>query len=75
MRDLAGNLAEWVDSIFLTQQGKAQVSLSGWTLEKLLVLRGNAWGITPLGLECAFRTNAPPAYFHLSVGFRYAYDR
>ena len=38
------------------------------------IMRGNAWGLTPNGLECAFRTNGPPDYFHLSVGFRYCFD-
>jgi serine/threonine protein kinase/formylglycine-generating enzyme required for sulfatase activity len=66
--DLAGGVAEWVEGIFEIQKDS-----TGESSEVLRVLRGNAWGLTPVGLECAFRTNGPENYFHLTIGFRYGF--
>ena len=38
-------------------------------------IRGNAWGLTPNGLQCAFRaTGSSLSYFHGTIGFRLAAD-
>jgi formylglycine-generating enzyme required for sulfatase activity len=37
-------------------------------------IRGNAWALPPVGLECAFRTSGQPDYFHPTIGFRMALD-
>lgn len=67
VRDMGGSMAEWVEGYF-------DPTIEGEDPEALRVIRGNAWGLTPIGLECAFRTNGPPNYFHSTIGFRYVFD-
>ena len=33
-------------------------------------IRGNAWALTPVGLETTFRSSGPADYFHATIGFR-----
>jgi serine/threonine-protein kinase len=61
--DLAGSVAEWTDSVF--QEGRPDFRS----------IRGNAWGLTPTGLQCAFRTTGSSLnYHHITIGFRLACD-
>jgi formylglycine-generating enzyme required for sulfatase activity len=63
VRDLAGSVAEWVGSDFV--EGSKEFKS----------IRGNAWGLTPNGLQCAFRaTGSSLNYFHSTIGFRLAMD-
>ena len=59
--DLTGSQAEWCADEFGGRYGE-------------YVLRGNAWGLQPVGLETAFRTSGAPDYFHATTGFRLARD-
>jgi formylglycine-generating enzyme required for sulfatase activity len=59
--DLTGSQAEWCADEFGGRDGER-------------ALRGNAWGLQPVGLETAFRTSGRPDYFHASTGFRLATD-
>lgn len=59
--DLTGSQAEWCADEFSGRYGE-------------YVLRGNAWGLQPVGLETAFRTSGAPDYFHATTGFRLARD-
>lgn len=69
VEDLNGSVAEWVEGSFESEKKESQAE------ENLLrIIRGNAWGLTPIGLQCAFRTSGPEDYFHLTIGFRYCYD-
>jgi formylglycine-generating enzyme required for sulfatase activity len=61
--DLTGSAAEWTSSMFI--EGDAGTPS----------IRGNAWGLTPTGLQCAFRTTgSSPNYYHITIGFRLALD-
>lgn len=79
VRHLAGNVAEWVDGFFDPSNEKKSTegpSEQKESLEEVLrIIRGNAWGLTPIGLECAFRTNGPEQYYHRTIGFRYCFSR
>ncbi|MEK7485616.1 MAG: SUMF1/EgtB/PvdO family nonheme iron enzyme, partial [Planctomycetota bacterium] len=68
---LAGSVAEWVEGFFDPESAKSANQEK--EREVLHIIRGNAWGLTPIGLECAFRTNGPQDYFHLTIGFRYCF--
>ena len=59
--DMSGSQAEWCADEFGGRKGER-------------VLRGNAWGLQPVGLETAFRTSGPQDYFHATTGFRLAMD-
>ncbi len=59
--DLTGSQAEWCADEFAGRAGE-------------YVLRGNAWGLQPVGLETSFRTSGAPDYFHATTGFRLATD-
>ena len=37
-------------------------------------VRGNAWALPPVGLDCAFRMSGQRDYFHPTIGFRLALD-
>lgn len=71
VRDLGGSVAEWTGSDFIDPgpagpDGKPPVS-------QFKSIRGNAWGLTPTGMQCAFRTTgASLNYFHQTIGFRLA---
>lgn len=68
VHDLAGGAAEWTSSIYNpdAQPGSAEYGQ--------FAIRGNAWSLPPVGLECAFRTSGQPDYFHPTIGFRLALD-
>ena len=68
VHDLAGGVAEWTASTYNpgAQPGAAEYGQ--------LAIRGNAWSLPPVGLECAFRTSGQPDYFHPTIGFRLALD-
>ncbi|HLY97541.1 MAG TPA: bifunctional serine/threonine-protein kinase/formylglycine-generating enzyme family protein [Candidatus Angelobacter sp.] len=68
VHDLAGGVAEWTSSTYNTaaQPGSAEYGQ--------FAIRGNAWSLPPVGLECAFRTSGQPDYFHPTIGFRLALD-
>ena len=59
VHSLAGSVAEWTSSARSDTE---------------TVIRGNAWSIQPVGLECAFRTSGRDDYFHPTIGFRLALD-
>jgi eukaryotic-like serine/threonine-protein kinase len=58
-RDMSGSQAEWCADAFEGREGE-------------YVIKGNAWGLQPVGLETAFRTSGPANYFHATIGFRLA---
>jgi serine/threonine protein kinase/formylglycine-generating enzyme required for sulfatase activity len=68
IHNLAGAAAEWTESLY-DPNAKAQDPVYGQ-----LTIRGNAWALPPVGLECAFRTSGQPDYFHPTIGFRIALD-
>jgi serine/threonine protein kinase/formylglycine-generating enzyme required for sulfatase activity len=59
VRDMSGSQAEWCADQFEGRDGE-------------YVIKGNAWGLQPVGLEAAFRTSGPANYFHATIGFRLA---
>jgi formylglycine-generating enzyme required for sulfatase activity len=59
--DMTGSQAEWCQDEFGERPGEHAI-------------RGNAWGLQPVGLETAFRTSGPADYFHATIGFRLAFD-
>jgi formylglycine-generating enzyme required for sulfatase activity len=59
VRDMSGSQAEWCADQFEGRDGE-------------YVIKGNAWGLQPVGLETAFRTSGPANYFHATIGFRLA---
>jgi formylglycine-generating enzyme required for sulfatase activity len=68
IHNLAGGAAEWTGSLY-DPNAKAQDPVFGQA-----AIRGNAWALPPVGLECAFRTSGQPDYFHPTIGFRMALD-
>jgi serine/threonine protein kinase/formylglycine-generating enzyme required for sulfatase activity len=68
VHDLAGGVAEWTSSIY------KPAALAGDAEYGQYAIRGNAWSLPPVGLECAFRTSGQPEYFHPTIGFRLALD-
>ena len=68
IHNLAGGAAEWTDSLY-DPKAAAQDPVFGQH-----TIRGNAWALPPVGLECAFRTSGQPDYFHPTIGFRLALD-
>ena len=68
VHDLAGGAAEWTSSTYnpAAKPGDAEYGQ--------FAIRGNAWSLPPVGLECAFRTSGQPDYFHPTIGFRLALD-
>jgi formylglycine-generating enzyme required for sulfatase activity len=68
IHNLAGGAAEWTDSLY-DPNAKSQDPVFGQR-----TIRGNAWALPPVGLECAFRTSGQPDYFHPTIGFRMSLD-
>jgi formylglycine-generating enzyme required for sulfatase activity len=68
VHNMAGGAAEWTDSLY-DPKATAQDPVFGQH-----TIRGNAWALPPVGLECAFRTSGQPDYFHPTIGFRLALD-
>ncbi|HVP44566.1 MAG TPA: bifunctional serine/threonine-protein kinase/formylglycine-generating enzyme family protein [Terriglobales bacterium] len=68
VHNMAGGAAEWTDSLY-DPKAAAQDPVFGQR-----TIRGNAWALPPVGLECAFRTSGQPDYFHPTIGFRLALD-
>lgn len=68
LHNMAGGAAEWTDS-FYDPKAKPEDPVFGQR-----TIRGNAWALPPVGLECAFRTSGQPDYFHPTIGFRLALD-
>jgi serine/threonine-protein kinase len=68
VHDLAGGVAEWTSSTYRPS------ARSGDAEYGQFAIRGNAWSLPPVGLECAFRTSGQPEYFHPTIGFRLALD-
>ena len=68
VHDLAGGVAEWTSSTYKPE------ALTGDAEYGQFAIRGNAWSLPPVGLECAFRTSGQPEYFHPTIGFRLALD-
>jgi serine/threonine protein kinase/formylglycine-generating enzyme required for sulfatase activity len=66
IHNLAGGVAEWTQSLY-DPNAKAEDPVFGQH-----AIRGNAWALPPVGLECAFRTSGQPDYFHPTIGFRMA---
>ena len=68
IHNMAGGAAEWTDSLY-DPKAKPEDPVFGQH-----TIRGNAWALPPVGLECAFRTSGQPDYFHPTIGFRLALD-
>ena len=68
IHNMAGGAAEWTDSLYDPKAAKADPVYGQYAI------RGNAWALPPVGLECAFRTSGQPDYFHPTIGFRMALD-
>jgi serine/threonine-protein kinase len=68
VHDLAGGAAEWTSSLYNPD------AIPGDAEYGQYAIRGNAWSLPPVGLECAFRTSGQPDYFHPTIGFRLALD-
>jgi serine/threonine protein kinase/formylglycine-generating enzyme required for sulfatase activity len=68
VHNMAGAVAEWTASLF--SPGAADSD----PVQGQYSIRGNAWALPPVGLECAFRTSGQPDYFHPTIGFRLALD-
>ena len=68
VHDLAGGVAEWTSSTY------KPAALAGDAEFGQYAIRGNAWSLPPVGLECAFRTSGQKEYFHPTIGFRLALD-
>ena len=68
VHNMAGGAAEWTDSLY-DPKAKPEDPVFGQH-----TIRGNAWALPPVGLECAFRTSGQPDYFHPTIGFRLALD-
>ncbi len=68
IHNLAGGAAEWTMSSFDPDAKPADPVFGQFAI------RGNAWALPPVGLECAFRTSGQPDYFHPTIGFRMALD-
>ncbi len=66
VHNMAGGAAEWTDSLY-DPKATPQDPVYGQH-----TIRGNAWALPPVGLECAFRTSGQPDYFHPTIGFRLA---
>lgn len=68
VHNLAGGVAEWTSSAYnpAARAGDAEYGQ--------FAIRGDAWSLPPVGLECAFRTSGQPEYFHPTIGFRLALD-
>jgi serine/threonine-protein kinase len=71
-RDMAGSVAEWCADTVAAGLGRA--ASAGGANGSEYAIRGNAWALTPVGLECTFRSSGPADYFHSTVGFRLAAD-
>jgi serine/threonine protein kinase/formylglycine-generating enzyme required for sulfatase activity len=61
--NMSGSVAEWTALPFDPQQKSGEFTV-----------RGNAWGLVPAGLACAFRTAAAPDATRATIGFRLAAD-
>jgi formylglycine-generating enzyme required for sulfatase activity len=68
IHNLAGGAAEWTASLYDPEAKPADPVFGQYAI------RGNAWALPPVGLECAFRTSGRPDYFHPTIGFRMALD-
>jgi formylglycine-generating enzyme required for sulfatase activity len=68
IHNLAGGAAEWTMTKY-DPKAKPEDPVFGQ-----YAIRGNAWALPPVGLECAFRTSGQPDYFHPTIGFRMALD-
>ncbi len=68
IHNLGGGVAEWTASLY-DPNAKPEDPVFGQH-----AIRGNAWALPPVGLECAFRTSGQPDYFHPTIGFRMALD-
>ncbi|MCU0484853.1 MAG: bifunctional serine/threonine-protein kinase/formylglycine-generating enzyme family protein [Anaerolineales bacterium] len=72
--DMAGNVREWVSSLYQSypydaQDGREDLSASG-----LRVLRGGSWGDNPYYLRVAYRNGGGPTYRSFYLGFRCAFS-
>ena len=56
VKNMGGGVAEWVEGYFNSEDA---ISPPKDSSKILRVIRGNAWGLTPVGLGSAFRTNGP----------------
>jgi serine/threonine-protein kinase len=73
VEDMAGGVAEWCQNpISSGSLGRAPMAGGGAQVED--AIRGNAWALTPVGLECTFRSSGPADYFHATIGFRLVAD-
>jgi serine/threonine-protein kinase len=73
VEDMAGGVAEWCQNpISSGSLGRAPMAGGGAQVE--YAIRGNAWALTPVGLECTFRSSGPADYFHATIGFRLVAD-
>jgi len=66
VHNMAGAVAEWTGSLFSPDAAESD------PVHGQHSIRGNAWALPPVGLECAFRTSGQPDYFHPTIGFRLA---
>ena len=68
VEDMAGSLAEWCRDP-VVGGGLGRASMAGGQQTEYAI-RGNAWALTPVGLETTFRSSGPADYFHATIGFR-----
>jgi serine/threonine-protein kinase len=68
VEDMAGSLAEWCRDP-ISGGGLGRASMAGG-VQTEYAIRGNAWALTPVGLETTFRSSGPADYFHATIGFR-----
>ncbi len=69
VEDMAGSVAEWCQNpITGGSLGRGAMVAGANQIE--YAVRGNAWALTPVGLETTFRSSGPADYFHSTIGFR-----
>lgn len=73
--DMAGNLREWMSTIFANYPYSAmdgRESLTSTVGDR--VVRGGSWYVIPVSLRAADRVNVPPATEDWNIGFRCVRD-
>jgi len=76
LKDMAGNVSEWVEDCWHDSYVRAPLDGSAWVNPgcALRVVRGGSWGSAPLDVRSAYRAQSKPLTRSPRTGFRVARD-
>ena len=72
--DLAGNVWEWVSSLYQPYPYDSNDGRESLTASGLRIARGGSWGLVGVSVSSAYRYGIEPTHSDLDLGFRCAMD-